>query len=329
MPDPITYENDAQYYQDNQLYTIMSYFRAYEIDPVTAPLDWRYSGGLFYDQSPQGPMLHDIFAIQEIYGADPNTRSGDTTYGFNSNAGNALFDFNENPLPYYAIYDAGGDNDTIDASGFQSSQYINLNPGAFSSMGEVTESREELGQDLHDAYLAATGVDLYTLGHTNTTLGNISLGWLAGAKADIADAIEADTGVAGIGAVNYDTLAIAYNTWIENAVGGHGRDLLVGNILDNRLDGQDGDDVLQGGVGDDTLIGGAGADTYLYKQDDDGQDTIEDFETGVDQIDLSNLGVDASAVHYDATSHLLTIDGTDISIVILGDGFNAGTDLII
>jgi serralysin len=332
IPDPITYAADAEYYQDNQLYTIMSYFRAYDVQGFdTAPLDWRYSGGLFYDQSPQGPMIHDIFAIQQVYGADPTTRTGDTTYGFNSNAGNDLFDFTLNPLPYYAIYDAGGDNDTIDASGFASSQYINLNPGSFSSIGDVTMTQQELGQALHDAYLAATGVDLYKLPQfpNATALGALSLSWLNQAKLDIAEAIEADTGVAGIGAVNYDTFGIAYNTIIENAIGGSGRDLLVGNDVANRLEGRAGNDVLQGGAGDDTLVGGAGADTFRYLATDTGADTITDFETGVDDIDLSALNLDASAVHYDADTKTLTIDGTDTSIVILGNGFNSDTDLIL
>ena len=323
-PIPITYAADAEYFQDSQQYTIMSYFGGWETG--AAPIDWLYSGGALFDGSPQGPMLHDIVAIQAAYGADPTTRAGETTYGFNSNAGNALFDFNQNPLPYYALYDAGG-VDTIDLSGFESSQYINLTPGTFSSIGEVTKTAEELGEAFHETYLLF-GIDLFEApyGFDAESLGNFSL---STTKAANAAALEADTGVAGLGTVNYETFAIAYGTIIENAVGGQGRDLIVGNDADNELDGQGGDDVIQGGVGDDLLTGGDGADTFLYESGDDGQDTIGDFETGVDQIDLSALGVDASAVHYDATSHLLTVDGTDMSIVVLGSDFNMGTDLVL
>lgn len=34
---------------------------------------------------PSGPQLDDITAIQKLYGANTTTRTGDTTYGFNSN----------------------------------------------------------------------------------------------------------------------------------------------------------------------------------------------------------------------------------------------------
>ena len=324
VPDPITYAGDAQYYQDNQMYTIMSYFRSYEvINPDNAVVDWVHSGGFFYDQSPQGPMVHDIFAIQTAYGADPNTRSGDTTYGFHSNAGNVLYDFNSNTTPYYAIYDAGGANDTIDASGFQSSQYINLNPGAFSSIGDVLMSQHELGQAADDFFLANFGIHLTDYFGLPTDdvddLGAISLLLLDQTKTANAAAILADTGVSGIATVNYDNFAIAYNTWIENAIGGQGNDLLVGNIHDNHLDGQGGDD---------TLTGDLGADTFIF-HDDGSTDTITDFATGVDKIDLSNVaGATDGYVSYNATTHQVEIDvnhdGTADMFINSANTVNAG-----
>ncbi|GLO69397.1 hypothetical protein MACH17_09140 [Phaeobacter inhibens] len=48
---------------------------------------------------------------------------------------------------------------------------------------------------------------------------------------------------------------------IENATGGSGNDLIIGNIADNELAGSAGDDTLLGGAGDDTLNGGAGDDS--------------------------------------------------------------------
>ena len=81
------------------------------------------------------PQMADIYAIQSIYGANANTRLGDTTYGFNSNAG-ALFDFAlYNGTPAFTIYDSGGLNDTLDTSGYSTNQIINLNPGQWSSIG--------------------------------------------------------------------------------------------------------------------------------------------------------------------------------------------------
>ena len=70
------------------------------------------------------PMLADILALQQIYGANTTTRTGDTVYGFGSNAG-ALYDFAINTNPAITIWDAGG-VDTLNASGFAQSQIITL-----------------------------------------------------------------------------------------------------------------------------------------------------------------------------------------------------------
>jgi len=62
--------------------------------------------------------------------------------------------------------------------------------------------------------------------------------------------------------VNHMTnnIAIAYNTTIENAVGGSGIDVIIGNDGNNRLEGRGGNDELLGSAGDDVLVGGAGND---------------------------------------------------------------------
>ncbi len=57
-----------------------------------------------------------------------------------------------------------------------------------------------------------------------------------------------------------DNVAIAYGAVIENATGGSGNDTLVGNDVDNVLDGGAGLDSLSGGAGNDTLTGGLGND---------------------------------------------------------------------
>ncbi|MDO8607286.1 MAG: cadherin-like domain-containing protein [Phaeospirillum sp.] len=58
-----------------------------------------------------------------------------------------------------------------------------------------------------------------------------------------------------------NTLTIADNTIIENAIGGDGDDWMVGNSLANLLQGRRGDDILFGAGGNDTLVGGTGNDT--------------------------------------------------------------------
>ena len=63
------------------------------------------------------------------------TRSGNTTYGFNSNAG-TIYNAQQNPLSLvaYTIFDTGG-TDTLDYSGYSVAQRIDLNAEQFSNVG--------------------------------------------------------------------------------------------------------------------------------------------------------------------------------------------------
>ena len=62
------------YPEDSRQFTIMSYFNA------------SYTGASWAGKYAQTPMVYDVMAIQQIYGADYSTRAGNTIYGFNSTA---------------------------------------------------------------------------------------------------------------------------------------------------------------------------------------------------------------------------------------------------
>jgi Ca2+-binding RTX toxin-like protein len=125
----ITYTNSAEYSLDNRQYTIMSYFGGY------APgSGWQQDGTQSNWLYSSTPMLHDVAAIQAIYGADTTTRTSDTTYGFHSNAGRDVFDFTIDTTPIVTVWDAGG-NDTIDLSGYSANQQLDLNAGTYSNIG--------------------------------------------------------------------------------------------------------------------------------------------------------------------------------------------------
>ncbi|MBC6438400.1 MAG: hypothetical protein GDA52_09780 [Rhodobacteraceae bacterium] len=68
---------------------------------------------------------------------------------------------------------------------------------------------------------------------------------------------------------------------IENLVGSDHNDHLTGNGGANHLDG---------GAGNDTLTGGSGGDTFVLHATNNGNDTITDFEDGVDSIMLRGIG---------------------------------------
>ena len=121
-----SYSTNAIYANDTWQYSIMSYFS-----------EQNYSGSSYrYVVTPQ---MADIYAVASIYGAATSTRTGDTVYGFNSNAG-AVFNFgNYTSAPALTIYDSGG-NDTLDCSGYSAAQTIDLHPGAFSSVGGLVNN---------------------------------------------------------------------------------------------------------------------------------------------------------------------------------------------
>lgn len=92
-----------------------------------------------------------------------------------------------------------------------------------------------------------------------------------------------------------------------------GNDTLYGDWGHDVLNGADGDDVIHGGTGNDIILGGMGADTMNggsgadhfvfgdYKEDTNSWqyfDTINDFQRGVDKIDLSHFNISYSDVRF-------------------------------
>lgn len=73
---------------------------------------------------------------------------------------------------------------------------------------------------------------------------------------------------------------------IENLRGSQAGDLLVGDLLSNKIEGLDGNDNIAGAAGADILTGGAGSDSFIYAFDTEGGDTIVDFVSGVDTISI-------------------------------------------
>ncbi|MGV8890242.1 MAG: serralysin family metalloprotease [Pseudomonas sp.] len=212
--------NDASYGQDTRGYSVMSYWSESNTSQNFS------KGGV--EAYSSGPLMDDIAAIQKLYGANTTTRTGDTTYGFNSNAGrDFLSASSSSDKVVFSVWDAGG-KDTLDFSGFSQNQKINLNEASFSDVGGL--------------------------------VGNVS---------------------------------IAKGVTVENAIGGSGNDLLIGNSVSNELKGGAGNDILFGAGGADKLWGGAGSDTFVFAASNDSKpgafDQILDFVSGLDKIDLTGI----------------------------------------
>ncbi|WP_152544473.1 hypothetical protein [Actibacterium mucosum] len=82
-------------------------------------------------------------------------------------------------------------------------------------------------------------------------------------------------------------------------------DILYGGDGANTIQGNNGDDILIDGAGSDTMVGGNGRDIFVLTTDGE-DDTIMDFQLGVDRLDLSAFGM------------VYTVD--DLVVTSTGDG---------
>ncbi|HEX9932842.1 MAG TPA: M10 family metallopeptidase C-terminal domain-containing protein [Allosphingosinicella sp.] len=216
----LSYENFAEYMQDSHQYTVMSYW-----DASNTGANHKSAIGTRYAAT---PLLHDIAALQKLYGPNLAARTGDTVYGFNSNAGRPGFDFAQNPLVIVSIWDAGG-TDTLDLSGFAAPSRIDLEPGAFSDANGMTRNISiAYGATIENA-VGGAGNDVLA--------GNASANKLTGgAGHDLVD-----------GRGGNDVLDLSHGGG-DGASGGEGSDVLFfGGSLD-------GNDRAHGGEGADTIV---------------------------------------------------------------------------
>jgi Ca2+-binding RTX toxin-like protein len=126
---------------------------------------------------------------------------------------------------------------------------------------------------------------------------------------------------------------IANGVIIENATGGSGNDVLIGNAAanlltgnsgDDTLFGRDGNDALRGGLGNDGLDGGNGIDTAIYSD-----------ATGGVTVDLALTGAqDTVSAGLDTLTSVENLVGSGFDDVLRGDGGSnalsggAGNDLL-
>jgi serralysin len=275
---PVTYANSALYIEDSWQYSIMSYF------------DETNTGANFGGLRPFTPMMHDIAAAQRLYGANMTTRTGDTIYGWNSNA--VLADGVTADQIYrigsvtarriFCIWDAGG-TDTIDGSGYAQNELISLVEGTFSNVGPLSN----------------------IAGDTQSLIGNISIAYGA--------VIENATGGSG-----NDTL-------IGNAIG----NTLIGNAGNDILSGGAGADAMFGGIGDDTYSIDDFGD-HAFENANEGTDTVNTsvsyvMEANIENVNLLGLNTN-DGVLGNALANIINGNGGNNGIAS-GDGndtINAG-----
>jgi Ca2+-binding RTX toxin-like protein len=241
---------------DNERYSVMSYNGASNHN--------NYGHAVSY-------MALDVAALQALYGA-PEYASEDSTYRL-LDARQAKLDLTEGDTAIgralYCIWDSGG-VDTISYSGTQRGTMINLNAATL----DTSALSDSLGRVIEDvestSYFAKLSKSLQL---------DITSEWRNAGGSWSEVLVQGKNGLIG----NGGGYSIANGAEIENATGGRGNDLLIGNEFGNLLAGAagkdtllggDGDDTLRGGKGRDILIGGDGADAFIYSS---GGDRIRDF----------------------------------------------------
>lgn len=282
--------------------------------------------------NPQTFMMYDIAALQEMYGADFTTNSGNTVYRWSQQTGETFVNGIGQGRPGYnnkiflTIWDGGG-VDTYDFENYNTDLKIDLTPGGFS----IASAHQLSGSAKGNIYNA-----LQYHGDTRSLIENA----VGGSGNDRITGNVADNVLSG--KAGNDHLNGGHGD--DRLNGGTGHDTLWGSFGNDRLYGEDGNDFLAGGEngndylnggnGNDTLWGGVGQDS-LYGEDDN------DFVAGEEGNDFlaGNNGDDTlfGGIGHDSLwggtsqDRLYGEDGNDFLAGEAGDDYllgGSGTDVL-
>ena len=254
------YATDATFTNDSWQMSVMSYFNQNENTSITASYGFTAT-----------PMMADILAIQNLYGApDSNSvTAGDTVFGLGAQLGNYLdsvFDWlagggtssavSGNAIAF-TLYDQGG-SDTLDLSFMQDAARLDLRAETFSDFGTLIGVMGIARDTVIENATLGSGDDQVTGNDAANTIdlgvGNDSIA-AGGGNDDITGGVGFDTMDGGTG---NDTLS-----------GGNGADSLIGGAGDDLLEGGNGFDQINGGDGNDRIVAGATADRAYGGDGDD------------------------------------------------------------
>ncbi|OBZ94032.1 protease [Pararhizobium polonicum] len=190
--------------------------------------------GYIYEEfgAPQTFMMADIAALQHMYGADFDTKSGNTVYKWTPTSGQTIIDGEVAISPganriFATLWDGGG-RDTFDLTAYKTAMTIDLRPGKSSMFS--ADQLSWLGGGPNDGY-ARGNIFNALLYHGNT-------------KSLIED-VKAGSGN-------------------DRITGNEVANALYGNGGNDTLNGEAGNDTLVGGAGADKLNGGSGTDAASY-----------------------------------------------------------------
>ncbi|MEM6678476.1 MAG: hypothetical protein AAF675_11470, partial [Pseudomonadota bacterium] len=239
---------------DNERYTVMSY--------EFGGRDTNTSNTFGHAAT---PMALDLAVLDNLYGLDINTHSGATSYAL-TDPGTTALDINgadgsvKIGAAWYSIWDNGGTDNIFYAGNDRA--FINLNPATLSQVPSPDLERllVQIQQASNYKDLPADfRFEIEGDGNNNGAAAYYAGGFFSRVFKS------ADNFTVG-------GYSIAAGVEIEIAVGDNKGDFLIGNTLDNQLQGFGGDDYIHGYAGNDTIQGGTGDDEMAGG---DGNDQID------------------------------------------------------
>ena len=166
------------------------------------------------------------------------------------------------------------------------------------------------GSDTFDARLSVNGIsiNLITGVHGLDAAGDIFHSIEKFFGSDTAN----DTMIAGVGRADFSGYG-----GNDTLTGGSNHDKLNGNGGNDFLYGGAGNDAMHGGTGNDAMTGGVGKDQFLYVDAAFGQDTITDFQDGLDYFKIF------SAVATSFADFSIVGNGTsNVTVTLIADPSN-------
>lgn len=222
---------------------------------------------------PYDLQLHDIAALQYIHGPADGENLGSTIYDSQS-----AFTLSGNADRRWCIWDAGGDHDRFELSALAGSQFVDLRPGHFSSIGErtgvvalnyqVSDYGEynvsiAYGAIIEDATGGPAADVIIGNAYSNVIEGGDGADILYGDGTIIDGNPAPDADYRKILKGGVEAAHIDMSAQSDVIRGGAGNDLIYGGSGANALFGDDGNDVVVGLTGADTIRGGKGDDQLL------------------------------------------------------------------
>jgi Ca2+-binding RTX toxin-like protein len=190
----------------------------------------------------------------------------------------------------YAVKDGAGDSTVINMGKIIGTI----------DMGEGQDMLDLMKGALDGIAYGGQGSDVYKVSSQDTDIRELFLGGVDTVQSTVSYVLKA----------NFEYLELL-GTRSIHGTGNSDANTLIGNSGHNTLLGMNGADKLSGGLGNDILEGGDGGDTFVFSTGF-GSDVIEDFQNGMDKVDISAwTGVDSFA---DFLANHLSVDDGDVLI---------------